>query len=881
MKNDDNPSSSPRGQNPPQKEKGEGNENLYKRCLNHERGRHLVASQSIPSGTIVFVERPLLSLQTFGNSHEGALVCRCCHSFVGGPKLCLAVSSGRIPREKIWDDGASDAMCMVPCRNSCGEIFCSKQCEDEMWKYCGHDLLCTGLIAEQYSQDTTGTYDDSTHPREVKGTNGENTQSKEVDDLHPLLQFKVHAIQNNEILLMVADLIATVVSLRRQQISKIPCWEKFNGDTSCKVNSIDSNIPFPGGLESLMKPYLDFTLVHWWDVATASLTSSQSDNLEALNLEKCLRKMCKDSAKLLKEAILCAEVAAEYGSCLTQAVAEFEQHYQIFSESFFGKIIGSFEQNAIGIRARHPLCLDILTNDKLRVDCHNDFVRCLEMSGMIDIENDEELSEDHTFTSDDIAEFLAGLEINEDGRVSASRRKKDNDNENLYNDEKEVDNSFCDENCDRNSEQSSPEDGDDLDELFRPLDGTAMYYTTCKMNHSCQPNIVARYAPRRGWGRNFPLLIQCVALTDICEGEELCISYINSDAPLEDRKELIQNYGFVCSCAKCVAEERKKDSNKDLEFSRNQLDISQLDENLSELFGEDTVPDEKDSLFHSSDFGTVSDESISLQKGTGQDTLCKRIAKLNMLYSFSSEGSLPLEILAASSVQIIQKCKNAMRKLETVHTKINCGAKIRDLLEICLHGIQQKDYVNLCVTGSEGEVILFQYLFKYKSWPDEIFRHIYVIFAIATAIGYAHAGQSFPLSLEYLDKASILGLGAIESNLYGANKLMKYVSKHALNCFTLVEQNNQRQLLEYETSREGLSSTSEVYIVDDYRKKELRSYVLHNALTAPISYPIEEIYAQDYTQFSVEFFNDTYVRTKTPLVIRDFALEWDALTEWR
>ena len=880
MKNEDNASSSPIGQHLPQGHKGKEsteNDSLYKRCLNHERGRHLVANQSIPSGTIVFVERPLLSLQTFGNSHEGALVCRCCRSFVGGPKLCLAVSSGRIPREKIWDDGESGVMCMVPCRNSCGEIYCSKQCEEEMWKYCGHDLLCTGLISDQDSQNTKDIGDNSTDSREVKEINGENTQPNEGDNLHPLLQFKVHAIQNNEILLMVADLIATVVSLRRQQISKNPYRKKINGDTSYKVNGTDSDIVFAEDLESLMKPYVDFTLVPWWEV----VTSSQSDNSDALNLEKCLRKMCKDSAKLLKDAILCAEVAAEYGDCLTQAVEEFEEHYQIFSELFFGKIIGSFEQNAMGIRARHPSCLDILTNTKLREDCHNDFVRCLEMARMIDNDNDEENSEDHTFTPDDIAEFLADLEINEEGRVNPSQHDNDDYNVDRHTNEEGIDNSFCDDNCDKNSEQNSSNYGDDLDELFRPLDGTAMYYTTCKMNHSCQPNIVARYAPRRGWGRNFPLLIQCVAVADICEGEELCISYINSDARLEDRKELIKNYGFVCSCAKCVAEESKKDSNNCFECSQNQSHTSQLDDNLCDLFGEESISDEKDSLLGSSDFGTDSDENINSEKGTEEDLLCKRITKLNILYSFSREGSLPLEILAATSVQIIQQCKNAMLKLETINTKFSYGAKIRDLLEICLHGIEQKNFVHLSVSGSEGEDILLQYLFKHKSWPDDIFRHIYAIFAIATAVGYAHAGQSFSLSLEYLDKASILGLRAVENNLSGAYKLMKYVSKHALNCFNLAEHKNQRQLLEYETPRGSLSSTSEGCFVDDFRNEELRSYVLNNALTAPINHPLEEIHAQDYTNFSVEFFDDTYVRKKRPLVIRDFALDWNALTEWR
>ena len=110
-------------------------------------------------GQIVIVERPLLSLQSIGNSHTGALVCKCCRTFIGGPQLCLKLASGVLNRENVWDYycqeveagkkksgnnsiSDNDAFEIVPCRNSCGELYCSSECEMDMWRCCGHELLC-------------------------------------------------------------------------------------------------------------------------------------------------------------------------------------------------------------------------------------------------------------------------------------------------------------------------------------------------------------------------------------------------------------------------------------------------------------------------------------------------------------------------------------------------------------------------------------------------------------------------------------------------------------------------------------------------------------------------------------------------------------------
>ncbi|XP_012086380.1 histone-lysine N-methyltransferase ATXR2 isoform X2 [Jatropha curcas] len=62
--------------------------------------------------------------------------------------------------------------------------------------------------------------------------------------------------------------------------------------------------------------------------------------------------------------------------------------------------------------------------------------------------------------------------------------------------------------------------------------GTAFYPLQSCMNHSCCPN--ARAFKR----------------------EEITISYIEEDLPVEERQALLADYGFRCRCAKCLEEEK-------------------------------------------------------------------------------------------------------------------------------------------------------------------------------------------------------------------------------------------------------------------------------------------------------------------------------------
>lgn len=66
-------------------------------------------------------------------------------------------------------------------------------------------------------------------------------------------------------------------------------------------------------------------------------------------------------------------------------------------------------------------------------------------------------------------------------------------------------------------------------------------------NHSCAPNVLVACgdSARR---------VAFIARNDVASGEELCISYVDTESAGEDRRHLLlHKYGFRCSCVRCSA----------------------------------------------------------------------------------------------------------------------------------------------------------------------------------------------------------------------------------------------------------------------------------------------------------------------------------------
>ena len=89
------------------------------------------------------------------------------------------------------------------------------------------------------------------------------------------------------------------------------------------------------------------------------------------------------------------------------------------------------------------------------------------------------------------------------------------------------------------------------DSIFPPLDGTAFYETICRINHSCEPNVAVKYISSskvRGG-----LSASLVSLRDIYPAEELLQSYIETNMSTEKRQLSLRDYGFMCTCIRCTA----------------------------------------------------------------------------------------------------------------------------------------------------------------------------------------------------------------------------------------------------------------------------------------------------------------------------------------
>ncbi|MED6207010.1 Histone-lysine N-methyltransferase atxr2 [Stylosanthes scabra] len=80
--------------------------------------------------------------------------------------------------------------------------------------------------------------------------------------------------------------------------------------------------------------------------------------------------------------------------------------------------------------------------------------------------------------------------------------------------------------------------------------GTAFFPLQSCMNHSCCPNAKAF---KRDEDRDGQATI--IAVRSIRKGEEITISYVDEDLPFEERQASLADYGFRCSCLKCIEEE--------------------------------------------------------------------------------------------------------------------------------------------------------------------------------------------------------------------------------------------------------------------------------------------------------------------------------------
>ena len=94
--------------------------------------------------------------------------------------------------------------------------------------------------------------------------------------------------------------------------------------------------------------------------------------------------------------------------------------------------------------------------------------------------------------------------------------------------------------------------------LPSPPFATALFPYAATFNHHCHPNLALTYplqtsgAGGTGGGKRVGVW---TALRDVEEGEELCNTYTDLGAPVEQRRAYLEwAYGFRCECERCVQE---------------------------------------------------------------------------------------------------------------------------------------------------------------------------------------------------------------------------------------------------------------------------------------------------------------------------------------
>ena len=93
-------------------------------------------------------------------------------------------------------------------------------------------------------------------------------------------------------------------------------------------------------------------------------------------------------------------------------------------------------------------------------------------------------------------------------------------------------------------------------------------------NHSCDPNAEVTFPENND-------ALALVALRDIEDGEEICISYLEECQRTRSRhsrqKQLRENYVFICECEKCEEEKDEPDVTSDEEEEEDEEDEEEED----------------------------------------------------------------------------------------------------------------------------------------------------------------------------------------------------------------------------------------------------------------------------------------------------------------
>ena len=851
----------------------------------------MVATKPISKGRLIFCERPLVALQSLGNP---VWICHGCHAFVGGPHQALdilatrqmptIITAGGDDKTKATanDEDENDDQSswkVVPCRYDCGQVYCSVECEADCWE-ARHRFLCTGRIGAEEEEEE------------------ENMEAQP----HPLIEFKQHAVSTNEIFLLVAEwLVGEKNRFRSVEL------ESTSDETTVTAKQPLHNNIHPAALADVFcqtNPYDDFCREPWWDIDANKTLSDNDKKKEEDKTRDILKQLCEEAARSWNNhcSLLQKENRRSDGKPTMDANSssskEEEQGIDATTTALhIAGIIGACELNSMGIRRRNPLCRDIFSQ-QVRTAREREILKCLEQAGMIGTNEEEEEEEEKSieeeknghndnqdhgntgeevgvtdgnsateskraednnmateeyeeeeveYTIDEIAGFLAGLDIYEEDTTKKDTNNATDDDTNPAADDDDDDaHNACGDSC--GSEQG---DQDDFDALFPPLDGTAMYALTCKMNHSCEPNVAVLYKTR-GWGPKHPLVVHAVAIRDIKPGEELCISYIEEKAPREKRQEELLHYGFSCACTKC---EREKNGPFEVSKAEGTADAGEIEDLLFGSDDSDNNDDNEDGEDDSDDNAKINGGEVGPSDspgGTneafaeGEAALENCLHRLDTVLNNSIMGTVPVPFLGPVMAFVFQTAATAQIDLNKVGT-VGC------LLGKCVTALRERDFVMAKSVGADLKRLLLFMLKKESQWPSTAYREAFWCAAVAAAVGLAHQ-CSFLAAISHLDEALILGI-----DRSAVSDFFAYVELHASQmvvgpCMPIFGSEN----------------------IPDYTSQYFSNIVMSKGLSQPIQFPMPE-----YAKPDESMIQSTYFSKAKAVVVRKVAIGWSAIHKWR
>jgi hypothetical protein len=304
-----------------------------------------------------------------------------------------------------------------------------------------------------------------------------------------------------------------------------------------------------GNIKKACEPFAMFVTDYWWNLVPPF----------APNLPEW-----KDDLK---------EILTSNLDILRIVLAEYVNKYpEVFTIEFYGKLCGVIDMNCVEMIVTSPVPeyfynIEKLSEDKKSIaepiteKILDDIEKHEEELEMMDSHlcGDEECEDDHEHD----VEGHAGHHHKHDHKHRHRGEKEEKTHDERETDAEYEGDSHDSDAAEEDKEEFEDKEGDksgDEDEdaySFPNCQGISLCSIQGTMNHSCRPNAEVF---KRNKDRHGNTVVYC--RTPIKKGDEIFISYIELDEPLEERRDRLQlPYLFTCNCERCVEEEKKQSGN--------------------------------------------------------------------------------------------------------------------------------------------------------------------------------------------------------------------------------------------------------------------------------------------------------------------------------